>query len=62
MLRDWWLSLFAEAGAPDPIDHPALQLMSPDELADLPLWPPAAEPAQADLASTATCVVTELAM
>lgn len=62
MLRDWLFKLFAEASAPDPVDHPALRLMSPDELADLPLWPMAAEAPQADLSSTLTSVVTELAM
>jgi hypothetical protein len=62
MLRDWWLKFFAEASAPDPIDHPALHSMSPDELADLPLWPAADQSSEPDRCSTVTSVVTELAM
>ena len=29
----------ADAYADDPLAHPALRAMTPDQLADLPLWP-----------------------
>ncbi len=61
MLRDMWLRWFANDCARDPIDHPDLQRMSPEELADLPLWPLDDE-AQTSRSSTMISAVTELAM
>jgi hypothetical protein len=70
MLRHWLASLFETPAERDPIDHPDLARMSPNELADLPLWPiaeprpaPKVQPASpSDRPSTLTSVVTELAM
>jgi hypothetical protein len=61
MLKDWWRRLFAEDCAPDPIDHPALRRMSPDELADLPLWPLDAEAARSLRPATTTAAASESA-
>ena len=60
MLREWLRKLFPPDCPPDPIDHPALARMSPDELADLPLWP--LDPDQDLAPATTTSSVTELAM
>jgi hypothetical protein len=60
MFADWLRQLFPPDIPPDPIDHPALLRMSPDELADLPLWPLDTEADQTD--ATVTSAVTELAI
>ena len=67
MLRRWLACLFDAPIERDPIDHSALARMSPNERADLPLWPVAdpraVQPASPSLRpSTLTSVVTELAM
>ena len=61
MLKEWLRQLFPPDCPPDPIDHPALARMTPDELADLPLWP-LDEDQVAPPPATTTSVVTELAM